>query len=240
MGHPYREQAGASARSPVDDEELARFDASGDDGADGAPGRAGRPGRSDGEAGWHGEPGGPAQPGQDAGRVQLSLSGDEGVVKLAGQAVAASGVTAAIDTTVFVRDRGTIVLTAVGGDGGRGGDGGDGGNGATGRRGSDATRYSSGDDGEPGGNGGSGGAAASGARGGRGGEVGVSVSEDDTPLLMLIEHRVDGGSGGPPGRPGDGGRGGDGGPGGSSYSWTEEDSYTDSNGDRPPRRLPPR
>ncbi|MEZ4310627.1 MAG: hypothetical protein R3F14_21500 [Polyangiaceae bacterium] len=58
----------------------------------------------------------------------------------------------------------------------------------------------------------------------------MEVSDDDTHLLVLTRHEVKGGGGGAPGQNGTGGMGGAGGSGGSSYSWTETDSYTDSNG----------
>ncbi len=127
-------------------------------------------------------------------------------------------------------EEGFIELRAIGGAGGHGGNGGRGGDGATGRSGSDATRWSSGGNGGPGGDGGAGGDATSGARGGDGGAITVAVADVDTPLLMLIRHDVAAGVGGRPGINGGGGSGGSGGRGGDSYSWSESESYTDSNG----------
>src|SRR6185295_9131902 len=61
-------------------------------------------------------------------------------------------------------------------------------------------------------------------------DIVVRVDDRDTHLLMLVAQDIGGGKGGREGENGDGGSGGPGGEGGSSYSWTETESYTDSNG----------
>jgi hypothetical protein len=131
---------------------------------------------------------------------------------------------------------GDVVVSAIGGRGGDGGVGGAGGDGARGYSGSDATRSSSGSDGGPGGDGGSGGRGSSGGDGGAGGKITLRVDGRDSYLLMAVPGAeapaplVRGGVGGRPGRHGRGGGGGPGGSGGSSYSWSETERYTDSNG----------
>lgn len=231
---PYR----AGPRRATTEEErpagpITRIDVSGRAGMDGSPGRRGSDGRWSGEDGGDGGDAGPAEPGQPGGtlRVLLKPHPDEaGAVWITGFALDGNGVQRKINESRPIGDTGTIDLLAAGGAGGAGGVGGRGGDGAAGSSGSDATRYSSGTDGGPGGDGGDGGNGSNGAPGGRGGHVVVEVSDDDTHLLVLARHEIHGGRGGVAGQNGDGGDGGRGGPGGSSYSWTETESYTDSNG----------
>jgi len=206
---------------------------SGDDGIDGSHGHSGAAGATNGA---HGDPGQHAYVptmGQQGGRVRLVLSdGGDGMVSLSGELANPSDTVTQIRTAAYVGEQGSITVSAFGGRGGRGGNGGNGGDGAVGHAGADATRFASGRDGGPGGDGGNAGSATSGANGGAGGAITIVVSEDDTPLLMLLEHDVHGGAGGHAGTNGVGGHGGEGGSGGDSYSWTETDSYTDSHGDR--------
>jgi hypothetical protein len=227
-GHPYREAPAATGGGST---ALAHIDVSGADGAHGARGADGSDGRASGSSGSDGGHAGAATPGQDAGWIRVRLSGDEaGMVTVQGRMAAPGASETAFERTAYVGEAGAVELRAVGGCGGDGGVGGDGGRGADGRDGSDATRYSSGSNGGDGGAGGDGGDGSSGAAGGCGGAITVEVGADDTHLLMLVEHAVDGGDGGAAGRNGQGGRGGKGGDGGSSYSWTETDTSTDSNG----------
>ncbi|KIK00750.1 hypothetical protein K443DRAFT_7427, partial [Laccaria amethystina LaAM-08-1] len=172
-----------------------------------------------------------------------------------------------LDTILNVDAGELIVLRAKGGNGGRGGDGGGGQDGGVGircflhlnqpfwflivarYRGEDATRYSSGSDGGPGGNGGDGGDAGAGGGGQSGGVIQLSVSQEDTYLLMICGGvDISGGTGGLQGKPGEGGAffssgniatmfllidlsysgsGGRGGQGGSSYTYaTTRDGKT--------------
>jgi len=72
--------------------------------------------------------------------------------------------------------------------------------------GQDATQFSYGTDGGPGGNGGDGGDAGSGGNGASGGTIRLSVTRDDTHLLMICsDYNVSGGTGGQQGIPGYGG-----------------------------------
>jgi hypothetical protein len=211
---------------------LVAFDVSGARGADGHNGSAGAPGTATGCNGGPGQNAGPSQPGESAGQIRLEMVADDaaGSVKLSGELFTPHGGKQQIRNLVVIDDAGFIPLRAIGGAGGKGGTGGRGGDGARGADGSNATRWSSGSDGGSGGDGGAGGDATSGSPGGDGGQIVVAVSEDDTPLLMLLRHDVIGGDGGKPGQNGSGGDGGSGGSGGSSYSWTTESSYRDSNG----------
>jgi hypothetical protein len=231
---PYREypRIPEHVRAQEPDQALRRFDVSGRKGKDGRHGQPGDDGVSKGAQGQRGDDAGPAEPGQPAGTINLALAtaDTDGMARLEGTMVRPDGHIAALDDVLTFGERGFIELCAVGGDGGQGGNGGDGGDGARGRRGRDATRYSSGSDGGPGGDGGDGGNATSGGSGGQGGDITVIVDETDTQLLMLVEHAIHGGTGGQPGMNGAGGSGGPGGSGGSSYSWTETESYTDSQG----------
>ncbi len=237
---PYREPANELARreAVVEKGPLLRLDASGRRGEDGADGHAGRDGITFGGDGARGGDASPARAGEAAGQIAVGLrSTNESETSAVVSIELRSGAEgerrgeAEID---FARP-GELELVAIGGRGGDGGNGGRGGDGASGRAGSDATRYFSGEDGGPGGNGGDGGNGSSGASGGRGGDVVVRVSEEDTPLLMLVRSDVRGGDGGRAGENGSEGRGGPGGRGGSSYSWTETESYRDSNGNNQTR-----
>jgi hypothetical protein len=226
--HHAREIAQGEKRGGL----LLHVDASGQKGGDGRHGAPGSSGGGYGSAGSRGGDAGPAQRGQDAGwvRVRLEPSGESALVA-AGDRSLGPAAERFVEEVAF-GESGSLLFSAVGGDGGHGGHGGRGGDGASGRPGSDATRYSSGTDGGPGGPGGDGGRATSGADGGSGGHVRVQVDDTATHLLMLVEHRIHGGRGGNHGTHGEGGSGGSGGRGGSSYSWTESESYTDSEGNR--------
>ena len=129
-----------------------------------------------------------------------------------------------IDTLLNVDAGELIVFRAKGGNGGRGGDGGGGQDGGVGMRcflhlhqpvwflivaqyrGQDATQFSNGGNGGPGGNGGDGGNAGAGGHGQSGGVMQLSVSQEDTYLLMVCgDVDVSGGIGGLAGKPGKGG-----------------------------------
>lgn len=232
----YREPADELARraSKVEaPDHLTKVDVAGRRGADGVDGADGDAGASPGADGARGEDAGPAEGGAPGGRIRVVLASDPGretIATLHGDTRGA-GANQRIDTEVDFVTAGEIVLVARGGRGGDGGTGGDGGPGARGRKGTDATRYSSGGNGGPGGDGGDGGNGTDGARGGDGGEIVVRTTDEDTHLLMLLAHDVRGGKGGKEGVNGAGGAGGSGGSGGSSYSWTETETYRDSNGD---------
>lgn len=232
MGSPYRE-SGLVPDEILEDAEqpLATVDVSGRDGARGADGAAGANGSSSGSDGGDGRDAGPAEPGETAGSIRVTLAERDGVVVLEGKCVDARRSEGAVHQTIAVGERGFVELRAIGGRGGDGGHGGRGGDGATGSDGSDATRWSSGSNGGSGGDGGDGGNGTSGAGGGSGGSIVVACSDADTPLLMLVREDIRGGKGGAVGANGAGGSGGAGGDGGDSYSWTESESYTDSNGD---------
>lgn len=217
----------------VKGDSLTRIEVSGRAGLSGAHGQPGSDGSGSGGNGYPGRDAGPAEPGQNAGIIQAILRSDPADrenVLIGGQYTTADGHRKRLSRTVSIGDAGFIDLVARGGPGGRGGDGGRGGNGARGSAGADATRYSSGSDGGPGGDGGRGGNGSNGACGGTGGAIIAEVAHEDTHLLMLLRQGIDGGPGGAAGNNGPGGSGGSGGPGGSSYSWTETESYTDSQG----------
>lgn len=217
---------------------LARIEVSGRAGLPGAPGYRGSDGVGSGMDGSPGGHAGLAESGQDAGVIQAILSPDPSDpenVLVGGTYTSADGQRKGLSRTIAIGEAGFIDLVARGGPGGRGGIGGDGGDGAQGSRGADATRYSSGRDGGPGGDGGRGGNGSNGANGGSGGAIIAEVAKEDTHLLMLLRHGIEGGPGGGPGANGSGGSGGPGGSGGSSYSWTESESYTDSQGKRQTR-----
>ncbi len=217
---------------------------------DGEPGARGQDG-ADGSNGWTGGDGGnggdatPAQRGQDAGQIALKLrssAGDprlsadlleiKGQVQPPGRMPSPQGFNQQLTWETF----GCLVVSARGGRGGDGGKGGDGGRGGSGRDGSDATRTSSGGDGGRGGDGGNGGRGGDGAGGGKGGSIRLDMALPDTYLLIAVADSeapvvlVEGGTGGRPGVHGRGGSGGSGGRGGSSYSWTESETYRDSQG----------
>lgn len=234
----YRTSADPSAGQLGADEDgpLLALVASGRRGRDGQDGYSGVDGSAYGTNGSEGGDAGPAMPGEQGGVITVTLRGDdarEAMVHVSGEIVTGASGAQRVDTEVQIREArrgGDLVLAARGGGGGDGGNGGRGGAGAHGRSGSDATRYSSGTDGGPGGNGGDGGNGTSGERGGDGGTIRVRVGEHDTPFLMLVREDVLGGPGGRSGANGLGGSGGLGGRGGSSYSWTETETYRDSNG----------
>ncbi|MFO0708257.1 MAG: hypothetical protein U0353_00370 [Sandaracinus sp.] len=165
-------------------------------------------------------------------RVASTPLRDDGVgrVEIVGTRVSYDGRSESIETRREIGEAGFLDFVARGGAGGGGGRGGEGGSGARGRSGSDATRYSSGGNGGPGGDGGAGGRGTSGAAGGRGGVVQLHVRDEDSHLLMLVRHGVDGGPGGAPGAHGAGGAAGAGGAGGSGHSWTTTETYQDSQG----------
>jgi len=134
----------------------------------------------------------------------------------------------------------TLRLIARGGQGGDAGDGGHGQQGGRGRNGADATRYSEGEDGGPGSEGGAGGHGGKATDATDGGKVSVEVSANQTYLLIMIDKQssdVAGARGGYGGAAGRGGEGGDGGSGGSSYSWSETETYTDSEGKTQTRTI---
>ncbi|HRI63284.1 MAG TPA: hypothetical protein PK156_03580 [Polyangium sp.] len=217
---------------------LTRIEVSGRPGLTGAHGQDGAHGTYPGSNGQSGRPAGPAEVGQDAGVIQTTLAPDPSSqenVLIRGNYTTADGNRKRLSRTVAIGEAGFIDLIARGGHGGHGGTGGNGGNGARGTAGSDASRYSSGGDGGPGGTGGYGGNGTNGANGGSGGAIITEVAREDTHLLMLLRYGVDGGPGGAAGSNGAGGAGGSGGPGGSSYSWTESESYTDSDGNQQTR-----
>lgn len=228
------------------DEQVFALNASGRRGADGLDGHRGHDG-STGRDGGQGQSAGAAARGEPAGVVNLHLSaGGElgfGMLQVVGSAAPVSRAATKLNEVITDGDLKKITLHAIGGDGGRGGVGGDGGDGGRGRNGSDATRYSSGGNGGDGGDGGDGGRGSDGADGGRGGRCTIQLHEDALYLLMAIEgsHEpaayVRGGRGGAPGRHGQGGAGGSGGSGGSSYSWTETETYRDSNGETQTRHT---
>lgn len=231
MGSPYREAELVPDELLEDAEQpLATIDVSGRDGARGADGAHGASGSGSGSHGANGRDAGPAQPGEPAGAIRVTLAERDGVIVLEGKRVDPRGAEHGVRQTIAVGERGFVELRAIGGAGGDGGHGGSGGDGATGRDGSDATRWSSGSDGGPGGDGGDGGNGTSGATGGRGGSIVVACSDADTPLLMLVREDIRGGRGGAAGKNGAGGSGGAGGDGGDSYSWSETETYRDSNG----------
>ncbi len=211
---------------------LLVLDARGRPGKKGRDGARGANGSRSGEDGDRGADAGEAGEGQPGGRVVLELTVDPAsrtTAVVSGTVEKAAG-SVSVSERVELSRAAPIELLATGGAGGNGGNGGDGGDGARGSRGSDATRYSSGSNGGRGGDGGDGGRGTNGGGGGDGGTVVVRTSEHDTHLLMLVRPDVRGASGGAAGKNGHGGAAGPGGSGGSSHSWTESESYTDSNG----------
>lgn len=219
------------------DKALAVVRVSGPDGAHGRDGSDGASGSGSGGDGRRGGNASEAVRGVDAGSISLTLSkGDtEGFLHLTGMCRFPDGSTKEYEESILIGHAGTLDLSANGGRGGDGGDGGRGGHGASGRSGSNATRYSSGGNGGDGGDGGDGGSATSGARGGDAGSIELKTRESETQLLILVNHELKGGWGGDAGSNGAGGAAGSGGRGGSSYSWTESQSYTDSNGNHQTR-----
>ncbi len=163
--------------------------------------------------------------GGNAGNVTLSLSYADSAktqVKISGR-VNRGGSTKNSDETFNARD---LKLIAIHADGGNGANGYSGSSGSDGRNGNDGRDGSNGSDGCPGGNGyrgddgdnGSDGSDGShggdGGNGGRGGKILVSVSPEQTELLLLVKTSSSGGVAGEGGSGGSGGRGGRGGSGG--------------------------
>jgi hypothetical protein len=224
-------------------EDLSLLDVSGKDGRDGRDGTsyAGR----QAPQGRDGQRGGKAtlpESGQHGGDIELEMRsrrGGGGFVELSGRLASPDGGGRPLGQSLAYGDMGYIRLVARGGQGGRGGRGGDGEAGGRGYDGANATRYSSGGDGGPGGTGGDGGDGTSGARGGDGGRIVVRVSQQDTHLLMLLQHDISPGSGGAAGTNGRGGPGGPGGHGGRAHHWTTTSTryVRDSNGNMQPRTV---
>lgn len=210
---------------------LPTLDVSGGPGRSAADGANGYDGSGSGGHGGPAGDAGPASPGVPSGDIDVTLTSPrDGTIAVWGALRLANGASTPFNQELSTSHQGAIQLVARGGHGGHGGRGGRGGDGARGRSGADATRYSSGGNGGPGGDGGAGGVGSHGAPGGNGGRITVNLGDADTHLLMLVTHAVGAGRGGRAGANGDGGSGGPGGRGGSSYSWTETDSYTDSQG----------
>lgn len=204
---------------------VTQLSVDGAHGVDGAPGQRGADAVILGTHGYPGTPAGRATAGRPGGTLQIELS--------------APVVRCRLNQTPHefaLHPTADIAPSARGGKGGDGGRGGDGGNGAPGVPGTDATRYQSGGDGGPGGNGGPGAPGTDGADGAPGGHITVRVHERESYLLMAVRgsdapyDRVAGGAFGRRGEHGRGGKGGPGGRGGSSYSWTTDETYTDSQG----------
>lgn len=209
-----------------------RIDARGKPGAAGPSGDNGTRSGSDGGHGHKGQAAGSG--GQIAATATLPSAGR---MLLTGVAICPRDDSPALPVSLPLDTLSVVQLLAQGGAGGRGGDGGNGARGHKGSKGSDATRYSSGGNGGPGGDGGNGGNAGTGGTGGDGGTVHLSLAEADLDLALLFEWDVSAGQGGQPGTPGAGGPGGSGGDGGDSYSWTETETYTDSNGSSATRTV---
>ncbi|MFO0547275.1 MAG: hypothetical protein U0271_02745 [Polyangiaceae bacterium] len=222
----YLEPKQGGKEAPRD---IVRLDVSGPSGRPGANGASGASGGFSGGDGMPGQPAGPAEPGANGGLITAELT------PVGSHAVRVRGTTeragaGRFDDVFPIGDHGDVVLVSRGGAGGSGGTGGNGGSGARGRSGSDATRYTSGSSGGRGGDGGPGAPGTDGANGGRGGVIEVHLAEAHMQLAMLVGSDVRGGAAGLAGAHGQGGSGGPGGRGGSSYSWTETEHYTDSNG----------
>lgn len=200
------------------------WDARGRDGRRGDDGKAGTSGY-----GRDGGDGGPGQKGTDGapgGRIKATVEFDlNGVAFVRGSLNGQKR-----EHGLEVQNGQSLLLVAEGGNGGQGGHGGRGGDGKTGSSGSDATRFSSGGNGGPGGDGGDGGDAGSGGGAGDGGAIEVAVHPSNLDLLLAVQWLLAPGRPGRPGAPGEGGSGGAGGRGGSSYTWTESETYTDSQG----------
>ena len=209
------------------------IDRSGQYGMPGSPGTNGAGGQGSGNRGTDGSRGADGKPGLDAGNIDISLKADEISRRVD---IFFKDQAEPSDQLILGASQAQILLKARGGDGGHGGKGGNGGAGSRGSDGFDASSASSGTDGGNGGDGGPGGHGGIAGSGGSGGQVKVRVSERDSDLLMLAPTAViAGGNGGIGGQGGAGGAGGAGGRGGSSYSWTETEYYTDSDGNQQSR-----
>jgi hypothetical protein len=225
-----------SFASDSEEELIALIDVSGRQGLHGLDGHSFS--APSGHAGDHGNRGGDAtepQPGQSAGIVECVLAyargnRGSGQLTITGSVDTPADPVRSLGETVEIGQAGYVFIRGIGGDGGNGGRGGDGQPGTAGYDGQDATRFSSGSDGGPGGNGGDAGNPTDGGDSGDGGVVTLVVDHRDQGLLMLLKGNLDSGNIGFAGEPGKGGAGGPGGRGGSSYSWTETEHYTDSQG----------
>jgi hypothetical protein len=228
----------AADQQPQDTEQrrgpLARVNASGAHGAHAHDGASGSEGSYGGGRGQNGGDAGSASPGAAARAITVRVESEPGAgrfaARLSGDVVAAGAASERVFVPIDFAKPGEIELVANGGAGGNGGRGGRGGDGGRGSAGHNATQYSSGGDGGRGGDGGSGGNGTSGAPGGDGGPIVLRMHERDTHLALLVTRECFGGPGGRTGFNGAGGSGGPGGSGGSSYSWTETEHYTDSQG----------
>ena len=187
---------------------FLQIDTSREDSENGLPG-------SNGSYGGIGHKGTEGSYGKSAGDINLQLMIRNEFVDIRWESGSASMLLGNPTTSIFLR--------ACGGIGGNGGSGGKGGLGIPGGRGIDATRYAKGTDGERGRPGGTGGDGGNGGNGGNGGHIKVTVSPENSDLLMLLNNpEVGGGLKGRGGTQGHGGVGGKGGPGGSSHSWLQE------------------
>lgn len=180
-------------------------------------GKSGKPGANgnDGTAyGENGKPGAHGGDGKDAAKIYLTLkpapsTEDKVIVDVRYDHPR--------EITIGGEDA-AIILTANGGDGGIGGVGGQGARGAKGVDGYSAGEYSNAEDGGPGGPGGNGGMGGIGGNGGDGADINITVSPQDTDLLMLVSRiEFDGGKPAPGGNGGSGGAGGSGGEGGHGH-----------------------
>ncbi|TWU07476.1 DUF7932 domain-containing protein [Stieleria varia] len=240
-GEPDISDAGCFASSG-ETELLGVINLFGMDGPDGRDGESFHsPSPIPGVDGRRGGDATPAVPGESAGsaHVLLQYANND---RESGRFVFATELSArrqhqTLSDTASIGDQGYLFIDAHGGKGGNGGRGGDGGPGSVGKRGRDATRFSSGTNGGDGGHGGNAGEPTDGANGGDGGDVALTLSAQDLGLLMLVKGNLTAGDVGFAGEPGQGGQGGPGGRGGSSYSWTETESYTDSQGNRQTRTV---
>lgn len=203
-----------------------RFDVSGASGSSGGSGRDGRDGSSggwgsfwsnDGDDGEEGEWGQDGRPGADGGEIRLNLSyadPEKTQILIQGEILKPGQVSAPVRQIVPVNQISSLSLRADGGSGGPGGDGGDGGDGGrggSGPAGRDGCPPSSGSSGGRGGDGGRGGEGGAAGPGGRGGRIVITVPEDQSEILLLVQASASGGSAG---QPGDGGRAGSAGSGG--------------------------
>lgn len=177
---------------------------------------------SDGNDGGHARP--PTE-GKDAGRIQAELkdiSQNDQTYTMRLDFTVDGNRNQKTDSINLNLDKlSSILFSAQGGQGQRGGRGGNGQGGCEGRDGSNANRYSTGTNGSSGCDGGNAGKGTSGSNGGQGGVVKISLSEEDTHLLLKTRCDIEGGRGGEAGKHGDPGQGGNGGRGGSSYTWSE-------------------
>lgn len=228
---PVEVQIHLRPRAPARGPALHLVEAAGRRGGDGRHGSHGQRGRALGAPGDPGADAGQPSDGEPGGTIHVLLAQpDPERVRISGEWIDADRVRNPVEALCLLGEEGQIQLLAPGGDGGAGGRGGDGGAGARGATGAEGTRYTGGRRGGRGGHGGRGGAGTAGADGGPGGTIEVTVSSEDSHLLLLVEADAEGGQGGPAGENGSGGAGGPGGAGGDSYTWTETETYTDAQG----------